>query len=132
MIIRTLSLIALALLTVATGARGQGLAANPVVTETEEDQLAREVDDPTAILAQLKFQDLYTPSNFQTPAQTNQVDLKVVLPIESFSFFPFKQVIRPTLKVQTLAISQTRWPAPLKCPRFEVASVTQRRRTNER
>ena len=28
-------------------------------------RLATEVDDPTAILTQLKFQDLYTPSNFQ-------------------------------------------------------------------
>ena len=91
----------------AGSARGQGFATNPVVSETEEDQLAREVDDPTAILTQLKFQDLYTPENFKTSAQTNQVDLKVVLPIGRFSFLPFKQIIRPTFKVQTLAISQS-------------------------
>ena len=76
-----ISLIAFALLTVASSARGQGIAANSVVTESEEDRLAQEVDDPTAILTQLKLQDLYMPRNFQTPAQTNQVDLKVVLPL---------------------------------------------------
>src|ERR1700682_346410 len=106
MVFRRLSLIAFVLFTVAGSARGQGLA-NQVVTETEEDQLAREVDDPTAILAQLKFQDLYTPKNLQTAAQTNQVDLKVVLPVEPLPFLPFKQIVRPTFKVQTLAISQT-------------------------
>jgi hypothetical protein len=62
--IRTLSLLAFALLVVTSSARGQSLTANSVVTESEEDQLAREVDDPTAILTQLKFQDVYTPSNF--------------------------------------------------------------------
>jgi hypothetical protein len=107
MIFQRLSLVAFVLLTVGGSARGQGLAANPVVTETEEDQLAREVDDPTAILAQLKFQDLYTPKNFKTPAQTNEVNLKVVLPVEPIPFLPFKQIVRPTFKVQTLAISQT-------------------------
>src|SRR6202158_4581466 len=107
MVLRRLSLIGFVLLVVASSARGQGLAANAVVTETEEDQLAREVDDPTAILAQLKFQDLYTPKNLQTAAQTNQVDLKVVLPVEPLPFLPFKQIVRPTFKVQTLAISQT-------------------------
>src|SRR6266851_1695818 len=100
-------LIAFALLTLASSARGQSIAANPAATESEEDRLAEEVDDPTAILTQLKFQDLYTPRNFQTPAQTNQIDLKVVLPLEPFWLLPFKQIIRPTLKVQTIAISQS-------------------------
>ena len=67
MVFRRLSLVAFVLLTMAGSAQGQKLAANPVVTETEEDQLAREVDDPTAILAQLKFQDLYTPEQFPDP-----------------------------------------------------------------
>ena len=68
--------------------------------------MAREVDDPTAILTQLKLQDLYTPRNFQTTAQTNTVQLRPVLPVESFSLFPFKQIIRPTFEVQTLATSR--------------------------
>lgn len=100
------SLFVFALLTQVGSAQGQSTTANLVASESEEDRLAEEVDDPTAILTQLKLQDLYTPRNFQTPAQTNQADLKVVLPIEPFWFLPFKQVIRPTLKVQTIAISQ--------------------------
>ena len=107
MVFRRLSLIAFVLLTVASNARGQNLAANPVVTESEEDQLAREVDDPTAILTQLKLQDQYTPESFKTPAQTNEVNLKVVLPVAPLPFLPFKQIVRPTFKVQTLAISQS-------------------------
>jgi hypothetical protein len=101
------ALCASAFLLVASSARGQGLTANPAPAESEEDWLAREVDDPTAILTQLKLQDQYTPENFKTPAQTNEVNLKVVLPVEPLPFLPFKQIVRPTFKVQTLAISQS-------------------------
>jgi hypothetical protein len=47
-----------------------------------------------------------TPSNFQTTAQTNIVQLRPVLPVEPFSLFPFKQIIRPTFEVQTIATSR--------------------------
>jgi hypothetical protein len=103
----TLSLIAFALIMAVSSARGQSLAANPANGESEEDQLAPEVDDPTAILTQLKLQDLYTPRNFQRMAQTNTVQLRPVLPIEPFTLFPFKQIILPTFEVQTLATSRT-------------------------
>jgi hypothetical protein len=105
-LVRRLSLIAFALLVAMSGARGQSFAADSVHSESEEDLLAREVDDPTAILTQLKLQDLYTPRNFQTSAQTNTVQLRPVLPVEPFSFFPFKQIIRPTFEVNTLATSR--------------------------
>ena len=88
-------------------AQGQSSAANSFGIESEEEQLAREVDDPTVVLTQLKFQDLYTPQNFQTSAQTNELQLKVVLPVEPLLFLPFQQVIRPTFKLQTLATSQS-------------------------
>ena len=103
MTVRTLPLIALGLLLAVGGARGQSIAANSSNSESEEDLLAREVDDPTAILTQLKLQDLYTPRNFQTTAQTNTVQVRPVIPVESFSPFPFKQIIRPTFFVQTLS-----------------------------
>jgi hypothetical protein len=106
MVIRTLSLVAFALVVAVSGARGQSMAANSVHSESEEDLLAREVDDPTAILTQLKLQDLYTPRNFQTTAQTNTVQLRPVLPVEPFALFPFKQIIRPTFEVDTLATSR--------------------------
>ena len=101
------ALCAWAFLLVANNARGQGLTANPSPADSEEDRLAREVDDPTAILTQLKIQDQYSPENFKTPAQTNEINLKLVLPIESLPFLPFKQIVRPTFKVQTLAVSQS-------------------------
>jgi len=66
---------------------------------------ARKVDDPTAILMQLKLQDLYTPRNFQTTAQTNTVQIRPVILVEPFSLMPFKQLIRPTFKIATLATS---------------------------
>lgn len=90
------------LLAICGSARGQNLAA-----ESEEDHLAREVEDPTAILAQIQFQDQYTPRNFQTSAQTNTIQLRAVAPIKAFSAFPFEQIIRPTLKVQSLATSSS-------------------------
>jgi hypothetical protein len=102
---RALAVIILALATVIGTMQSRTMAANSVSTEAEQNELAREVDDPTAILAQLKFQDLYTPQNFGTTAQTNELQLKVVLPIQAFSFLSFQQVIRPTLRLKTLATS---------------------------
>ncbi len=56
-VLRTLSLLAFALLVIVSRARGQSLGLNLPSSESEEDVLAREVDDPTAILTQLKLQD---------------------------------------------------------------------------
>ena len=106
MTFRTLSLFAFGLLVIVSNARGQSLGVNLASSESEEDLLAREVDDPTAILTQLKLQDLYTPRNFQTTAQSNTVQLRPVLPVESFALCPFKQLIRPTFEVQTLGTSR--------------------------
>src|SRR5579863_6159790 len=86
------------LLAICGSARGQNLPAEP--GESEEDRLAREVEDPTAILTQLQFQDQYNPRNFQSSAQTNTIQLRAVVPIEAFSGFPFQQIIRPTFRVQ--------------------------------
>jgi hypothetical protein len=93
----------LLILVVAEPARGQTAAANSLSAEPEEEQLAEKVQDPTAILTQLKFQDLYTPTNFRTTAQTNTFQLQAVLPISSFSLLPVEQIVRPTLKVDTIA-----------------------------
>lgn len=101
---RTLALLVIALHLIGAAGR-QSSAANFASSEAEEDELAREVDDPTAILAQLKFQNLYTPQNFSTTAQTNELQLKVVTPVQPLPFFPFQQLIRPTLSLKTLATS---------------------------
>jgi len=93
------------LLVVASNAQGQSSVANPFGNGADEDQLAREVDDPTVILTQLKFQDIYTPGNFETSAQTNTAQLQAVVPIGPPSFVPSQQVLRPTFKLQTSATS---------------------------
>jgi len=100
------SLLAFALLMTVSSVHGQSFAGNPANSESEEDILAREVDDPTAILTQLKLQDLYTLRNFQTTAQTNTVQIRPVLPVEPFNLLPFKQIIRPTFEVDTSATSR--------------------------
>jgi hypothetical protein len=87
--------------------RGHTITCDSASAESEEDRLAREVEDPTAILTQLQIQDLYTPRNFQTSAQTNTIQLRPVVPIEAFSAFPFQQIIRPTFKVQSIATSSS-------------------------
>ncbi|HUO04874.1 MAG TPA: hypothetical protein VMU16_06705 [Candidatus Binataceae bacterium] len=106
--IRRLQIFAFIFVIAMTGAaRGQNTGTGSPSGEPDEDELAREVDDPTAILTQLKFQDLYTPRNFQSSAQTNTFQIRPVIPVEPFPCFPFKQVIRPTLELQTLATSQS-------------------------
>ena len=87
--------------------RDHALTSDPACAQTEEDRLAREVDDPTAILTQLQFTDLYNPRNYQSSAQTNTTQLRPIIPVEPFSFFPFQQIIRPTFKVQQLATSSS-------------------------
>src|SRR5277367_6449180 len=57
---------------------GRTITSDIACAQSEEDRLAREVDDPTAILTQQQFQDLYTPRNFQTSAQTNTIQLRPI------------------------------------------------------
>ncbi len=107
MTVRTLKIFVFILLITSGSALGQNLPVSSYAGETEEDHLAREVEDPTAILTQLQFQDLYTPRNFQTTAQTNTIQLRPILPIQAFSAFPFQQIIRPTFKLQQIATSSS-------------------------
>lgn len=107
MAVRTLKIFVFILLAMSGRALGQNLVAGSAGADSEEDRLAREVDDPTAILMQLQLQDLYTPRNFQTSAQTNTIQLRAVVPIEAFSGFPFQQIIRPTFKLQQIATSSS-------------------------
>ena len=105
--VRTLTILILILFAVSGRALSQSLVVGSSAGGSEEDHLAREVDDPTAILMQLQFQDLYTPRNFQSSAQTNTIQLRTVVPIQAFSGFPFQQIIRPTFKVSQIATSSS-------------------------
>ena len=71
--------------------------------ESEEEVLSEEVNDPTAMLTQVRLLDFYTPGNFQTSAQTNAALIQPVIPVARLSFFPLEQIIRPTFRVSTVA-----------------------------
>ena len=60
-----LVLMALALLTMVSSARAQILEGSWGGNGNEEDRLATEVDDPTAILTQLKLQDFIRLETFK-------------------------------------------------------------------
>jgi hypothetical protein len=104
--VRAWKLIAIVSLIAIATTKGRSIAADSSA-ESEENQLAEEVEDPTAILAQLKFQDLYTPQNFSTTAQTNTFQLRPILPIKPLPFLPFQQIIRPTVQLKTIATSSS-------------------------
>jgi hypothetical protein len=87
--------------------RGHPIACDSAQAESEEDHLATEVEDPTAILAQLQIQDIYSPRNFHTSAQTNTIQIRPIVPIEAFPGFPFQQITRPTFKVSQIATSSS-------------------------
>ena len=86
-----------------SSAQGPFLATRSLRLEAEEDELSEEVNDPTAMLTQVRFLDFYTPGNFGTSAQTNAAVFQPIIPVARLSFLPVEQIIRPTIKLSTLA-----------------------------
>jgi hypothetical protein len=72
-------------------------------TEVEEDKLSEEVNDPTAMLTQVRLFDFYTPENFRSQAQTNVALIQPIIPVARLSLLPIEQIIRPTIKLSTTA-----------------------------
>jgi hypothetical protein len=66
------------------------------------EALTEEANDPTAILAQLKIEEDYTPEEFGTQAAPNTIQIQPVIPIRPFAFIPVQQLLRPTFKVNTI------------------------------
>jgi len=66
------------------------------------ENLTTDANDPTAILAQLKIEEDYTPYEFGTQAEPNTIQIQPVIPIKPFSVMPLQQVVRPTFKVITI------------------------------
>lgn len=70
---------------------------------TTAAQLSAEFNDPLTTVPQFFFQDVYTPSNFGTDAQTNRAIARLIVPrIPHFRLFPFVQLIRPTFSLVTV------------------------------
>ena len=94
----------------ATFAQIAASPSNATAAKSEEEPLWEAVVDPTAILAQVRFFDFYTPGNFQTSAQTNIFLLQPIFPVAPLSLLPAEQLIRLTFKVSTLATGPSSHP----------------------
>jgi hypothetical protein len=69
-----------------------------------EEKLIKDFTDPLTMLPQVSLRDAFTPANFGTHVQTNQVILRPIIPrLPRFSLFPFVQLIRPTLALVTVS-----------------------------
>jgi hypothetical protein len=72
-------------------------------TQAGKAKLAADFNDPLTTLPQLFIQDAYTPVNYGTDAPANRVITRLIVPrIPRFSFFPFVQLIRPSLSLVTV------------------------------
>ena len=67
------------------------------------EPLSEQVTDPLSHLTQIQVKDVYTPAEYGTNAQPNTVQLRFIFAIRPFSFIPMEQLIRPTIKVVTVA-----------------------------
>ena len=68
-----------------------------------EETLIKEFTDPLTTLPQISLKDAFTPANFGTHVQTNQVILRPIIPrLPRFSLFPLVQLIRPTFSLVTV------------------------------
>jgi len=89
------------------------LQASAAFAQTEEDEeqvdttdlarLVREFTDPLTRLPQFFLQDTYTPANYGTKADANQVVARVIVPrIPRFTLLPLVQLIRPSFILNTV------------------------------
>ena len=73
-----------------------GLAEAQTATLTEEEKLEREFTDPLTDFPQLLVRDSYSPANFGTNIQTNQVLVRPIFPrLPQYTLLPFPQLVRP-------------------------------------
>ena len=69
----------------------------------EEERLERDFTNPLTTLPQIVMRDTYSPANYGTHVQTNQVILRPIIPrVPPQSLLPFVQLIRPTLALATV------------------------------
>jgi len=95
-------ILALALFATVLLCRTGALAADAEAPEKKAD-LAREFNDPLTEVPQLFVQDAYTPWNYGTDARTNRLIARLIVPrVPRFRFFPFVQLIRPSLSLVTV------------------------------
>lgn len=76
---------------------------NQAQTESEEDKLSEEINDPTAMLTQVRL--FYTRENFRSSAQTNVALIQPIIPVARLSLLPVEQILRLSVKLRPTATS---------------------------
>jgi hypothetical protein len=75
----------------------------PTPSLTAEEKLIADFTDPLTTLPQISLKDAFTPANFGTHVQTNQLILRPIIPrVPQFSLLPLIQLIRPTFALVTV------------------------------
>lgn len=68
-----------------------------------EEKLERDFTDPLTTLPQIIIRDTYTPQNYGTKVETNQVIIRPIIPrVPPYTLLPFVQLIRPTFQLVTV------------------------------
>jgi hypothetical protein len=85
---------------------GVGIASAQTSLSSEE-KLEQEFTDPLATLPQVIIRDSYTPANYGTNVQTNQVIVRPLIPrVPPNTLLPFTQLVRPTFALLTVPSSR--------------------------
>jgi hypothetical protein len=72
-------------------------------SESAEVRLEQDFTDPLTTLPQVLVRDSYTPANFGTSVETNELIIRPLIPrIPPRTLLPFNQLIRPTLTLVTV------------------------------
>jgi hypothetical protein len=73
------------------------------ITSTPLETLEREFTDPLTTLPQVFLKDAFSPVNYGTEVQTNQVVGRAIIPrIPPNTLLPFVQLVRPTFSLVTV------------------------------
>lgn len=81
---------------------GYAQQASPNASEVEPEPLAEQVYDPVSHLTQIQIKDPYTPAEYGTNAQPNTIQLRAIFAVHPFSFIPWEQLFRPTIRIVTV------------------------------
>ena len=74
-------------------------------TDRRLENLEREFTDPLTTLPQVFLKDAFSPVNFGTNVQTNQVVARAIIPrIPPNTLLPFVQLVRPTFSLVTVPL----------------------------
>jgi hypothetical protein len=100
------ALIAILWITVAVAGIARAQTATTSI-ESEEERLEQDFTDPLTTLPQVIVRDSYSPTNFGTNLQTNQLIIRPLIPrIPPQTLLPFVQLIRPTFALVTVPSSR--------------------------